>query len=222
MDFFFFTIFPYVAVITFVLGSIIRIDKDPYSYKSKSSQFLRRKQLIIGSVAFHIGILTIFAGHFVGFFTPLALLKAIGVSHSAKQILAIAVGGVAGLLTFFGLVVLLHRRLFDKRIRVTSSVADILILVLLLAQVSLGLLSIFESLKHLDGEEMVKFMLWAQTLATFGGDASAYIENTAFIFKLHIVLGLLIVFVFPFTRLVHIASAPVFFVLRPYQVVRKK
>ncbi len=222
MNFFFFTIFPYMAVVSFILGSILRLDRDPFSYKSKSSQFLRRKQLIIGSITFHVGILIILMGHAVGFFVPLPLLDIMGVSHSFKQVLAISVGGLAGILVLVGLVLLLHRRLFDERIRATSSFTDILILILLLLQVLIGLLSIFESLKHLDGEEMVKFMLWAQTLATFKGDASLYIADVAFVFKLHIVLGLLIVFIFPFTRLVHIFSAPITFVARPYQIVRKK
>ncbi len=222
MNFFFFTIFPYMAVVSFILGSILRLDRDPFSYKSKSSQFLRRKQLIIGSITFHVGILIILMGHVVGFFVPLPLLDIMGVSHSFKQVLAISVGGLAGILVLVGLVLLLHRRLFDERIRATSSFTDILILILLLLQVLIGLLSIFESLKHLDGEEMVKFMLWAQTLATFKGDASLYIADVAFVFKLHIVLGLLIVFIFPFTRLVHIFSAPITFVARPYQIVRKK
>ncbi len=222
MNFFFFTIFPYMAVVSFILGSILRLDRDPFSYKSKSSQFLRRKQLIIGSITFHVGILVILMGHAVGFFVPLPLLDIMGVSHSFKQVLAISVGGLAGILVLVGLMLLLHRRLFDERIRATSSFTDILILILLLFQVLIGLLSIFESLKHLDGEEMVKFMLWAQTLATFKGDASLYIADVAFVFKLHIVLGLLIVFIFPFTRLVHIFSAPITFVARPYQIVRKK
>lgn len=222
MDFFLFQIFPYIAFAVFVLGSILRFDRDPYSWRSKSSQLLRRKQLIIGSVLFHLGILAIFAGHAVGLLTPIAVFDAMGISHSAKQMLAIVAGGVAGVFCFIGLVILLHRRLFDPRIRATTSFADITVLVLLLTQLCLGLFTITVSLHHLDGHEMVKFMSWAQYVVTFRGGADLFLTEVALVFKLHITLGLFILFVWPFTRLVHVFSAPLGFVFRPYQIVRKR
>ena len=222
MNFFLFQIFPYIAMAVFVIGSILRFDRDPYSWRSKSSQLLRRKQLIIGSVLFHLGILAIFAGHAVGLLTPIAVFDAIGISHGAKQMLAIVAGGIAGVFCFFGLVILLHRRLFDPRIKATTSFADITVLGLLLAQLCLGLFSITVSLHHLDGHEMVKFMEWAQHIATFRGGADLFLIDVALVFKLHITLGLFIVFIWPFTRLVHVFSAPLGFVFRPYQIVRKR
>jgi nitrate reductase gamma subunit len=222
MDFFLFQIFPYLAITVFVLGSILRFDRDPYSWRSKSSQLLRRKQLIIGSVLFHLGILAIFAGHAVGLLTPIAVFDAMGISHGAKQMLAIVAGGIAGVFCFIGLVMLLHRRLFDPRIRATTSFADLTVLVLLLAQLCLGLFTITVSLHHLDGHEMVKFMSWAQHVITFRGGADLFLTDVALVFKLHITLGLFIVFIWPFTRLVHVFSAPLGFVFRPYQIVRKR
>jgi nitrate reductase gamma subunit len=222
MEFFLFQIFPYIAITFFILGSILRFDRDPYSWRSKSSQLLRKKQLIIGSVLFHLGILVILGGHAVGLLTPIAIFDALGVSHGAKQMLAIAAGGVAGVFCLIGLVILLHRRLFDERIRATSSFSDIAVLVLLLMQLCLGLYTITVSMYHLDGHEMVKFMNWAQHIVTFRGGAHEYLLDVALVFKLHITLGLFILFVWPFTRLVHVFSAPVGFVFRPYQVVRKR
>ncbi len=222
MNFFLFQIFPYIAVSVFALGCILRFDRDPYSWRTKSSQLLRRKQLIVGSVLFHLGILVILGGHVVGLLTPIAVFDAMGVTHSAKQILAIAAGGIAGVFCFIGLVILLHRRLFDPRIRATSSFSDIAVLFLLLAQLSIGLWTITVSMDHLDGYEMVKFMNWAQSIATFRSGAHEYIADVAMVFKLHITLGLFILFIWPFTRLVHVLSAPIGFVLRPYQVVRKR
>lgn len=222
MSFFLFQIFPYIAIAVFALGSILRFDRDPYSWRSKSSQLLRRKQLIIGSVLFHLGILTILGGHAVGLLTPIAIWDALGVPHGAKQVLAMSAGGIAGVFCFIGIVILLHRRLFDPRIRATSSFSDIAVLVLLLAQLCLGLYTITESMNHLDGHEMVKFMEWAQHIATFRGGAHEYLTDVALVFKLHITLGLSILFVWPFTRLVHVFSAPVGFAFRPYQIVRKR
>ncbi len=222
LDFFLFQVFPYIAVMACVLGCFLRFDRDPYSWRTKSSQLLRRKQLIAGSIMFHLGILTILAGHFVGLLTPIWVFDALGVSHTAKQILAMGAGGIAGIFCLAGLCMLLHRRLFDPRIRKNSSVADIAVLFLLLAQLLLGLLTIPFSMSHLDGHEMVKFMNWAQHIVTFRGGAHEFISDVALVFKLHITLGLFIVLVFPFTRLVHALSAPVGYVFRPYQIVRKR
>lgn len=218
-----FGIYPYLALAVLALGSIIRYDREPYGWRSGSSQLLRRKQLMWGSVLFHAGVLVIFFGHVGGLLTPIALFDALGIPHGSKQVMAIVVGGVAGLLAFAGATLLLHRRLADPRIRKTSSFSDIMILVLLWLQLAIGLGTISVSTDHLDGHEMVKFMNWAQGIFTFQGDASSYIRDTHIIFKLHISLGLTILLLFPFTRLVHMLSAPVRYVWRPgYQIVRSR
>ena len=218
-----FGVFPYIALAVLIVGSIIRYDREPYTWRANSSQLLRRKQLMWGSVLFHLGILMIFLGHFVGLLTPIAIWDALGVPHSAKQILAIVAGGVAGVFCLIGLVMLLHRRLTDARIRSTSNFWDIAILILLLAQLLLGLATIFVSLQHLDGHTMVLFMNWAFGIFTFQPGVADYIMHAPLIFKLHIVLGLTIFLVFPFTRLVHMFSAPVRYLWRPgYQVVRRR
>jgi len=174
-------------------------------------------------VLFHVGVLIVLGGHAVGLLTPIWVFDAMGISHGFKQLMAMSVGGIAGLCCLAGLLLLLHRRLFDPRIRVTSSFGDIAVLVLLLGQLLLGLASITVSMHHLDGHEMVKFMEWAQHIVTFRMGASDYLADVHVIFKLHIVLGMFIFLVFPFTRLVHIWSAPVFYVLRSqYQIVRRR
>ncbi len=218
-----FGIYPYIALAVLALGSVIRYDREPYSWRSGSSQLLRRRQLMWGSVLFHAGVLVIFFGHLGGLLTPIALFDALGIPHSSKQILAIVAGGLAGILAFAGATLLLHRRLFDPRIRSTSSFSDIMILLLLWLQLVLGLGTIPVSMNHLDGHEMVKFMTWAQGIFTFQGDASSYVADAHIIFKTHLVLGLTILLLFPFTRLVHMLSAPVRYVWRPgYQVVRSR
>jgi len=220
---FFFGTYPYIALAVMIIGSIARYERDPFTWKSSSSQMLRTKQLRIGSGLFHVGVLVIFFGHLVGLLTPIWIFDAIGISHGAKQTLAVVAGGIAGVMALVGGLMLFHRRWTDPRIRRTSSFADIAILVLLLAQLVLGLLTIFASLGHLDGHEMVKFMSWAQGIFTFDSAAASYIGDVALVFKLHLVLGLTIFLVFPFTRLVHILSAPVRYLWRPgYQVVRSR
>jgi nitrate reductase gamma subunit len=218
-----FGIYPYICLSVFLIGSVLRFDRDQYTWRSQSSQLLRRRELIWGSNLFHAGILIIFFGHAGGLLTPVAVFEWLGISHTAKQITAMTVGGIAGLSCLVGLVMLLHRRLSDPRILKTSSFGDIAILFLLLGQLLLGLTSIHVSAQHLDGSEMVKLMNWAQHIVTFRPGAAAYVSDVSIIFKCHLVLGMSIFLVFPFTRLVHVLSAPIWYLGRKgYQIVRTK
>lgn len=215
--------YPYVALTVFLVGSVLRFDHSQYTWRSGSSQFLRRRQLAWGSNLFHIGILTIFGGHVVGLLTPLWVFDLLGISHTFKQLLAMSVGGVAGIACWVGLALLVHRRLTDSRIRKTSSFGDIAILLLLWIQLTLGLCTIPVSAQHLDGSEMVKFMDWAQGVFMLRPDNAALVADVSPIFKLHLFLGMTMFLVFPFTRLVHIWSAPVWYLgRRGYQIVRTK
>lgn len=221
INMFFFGLYPYLCLTVFLLGSLMRFERDQYSWRSQSSQLLRRRQLIWGSNLFHVGILVIFAGHAVGLLTPVVVWETLGISHTFKQLMAMTVGGIAGAFCFVGLVMLLYRRLTDSRIRKTSSFGDIAVLVLLLVQLTLGLSSIFVSAHHLDGGEMVALMNWAQHIVTFRAGAADFAAGVSIVFKLHIVLGLSIFLVFPFTRFVHVWSAPIWYLGRQgYQIVR--
>ncbi|MBM3642321.1 MAG: respiratory nitrate reductase subunit gamma [Alphaproteobacteria bacterium] len=213
--------YPYLCLTVFLLGSLLRFDCEQYTWKTGSSQLLRRRQLIWGSNLFHIGILIIFVGHFVGLLTPIWMFDMIGVTHSFKQGLAIVVGGGAGLVMLAGISLLTHRRLTDPRIRRNSSFGDIAVLLLLLAQLLLGLATIPVSLNHMDGGEMLKFMSWAQGIMTLQPGVSDLVADASPVFKAHLMLGMTIFLVFPFTRLVHVWSAPVWYLgRRGYQIVR--
>jgi nitrate reductase gamma subunit len=219
-----FGVYPYVCLAVFLIGSLIRFDREPYTWKSDSSQMLRHGQLRLGSNLFHIGILGIFFGHLVGLLTPLAIWHALGIEAPAKQMLAIVAGGLFGVLMLVGLIVLIHRRLAEPRIRATTTNADWLVLWLLLAQLALGLYSIVESWQHRDGAEMIKLMLWAQHIVTLRTDAASFVLDVAPVFKLHLLLGMSIFLVFPFTRLVHVWSgfASLAYLTRAWQVVRTR
>jgi nitrate reductase gamma subunit len=216
-----FGIYPYVALAVFLLGSLVRFEREPYSWRSGSSQLLRARQLRIGSNCFHVGILFLLVGHTIGLLTPHGLYGLV-ITAPQKQMLAIVSGGAAGLLCFVGLTMLLHRRLADPRIRATSSTADIAILALLWVQLVLGLLTIPFSLGHRDGSVMLQLSHWAQGVVTFQGDAAAQLEGVGLVFKAHILLGLTLFVAFPFSRLVHVWSAPVSYAFRPYQLVRRR
>lgn len=215
--------YPYVALSVFLLGSLIRFDRDQYSWRSGSSQLLRRRQLVWGSNLFHVGILLLLAGHVVGLLTPHALYTSLGLTEGAKQMLAIVAGGIFGVVCFIGMTMLLYRRLFDPRIRKTGSTMDTAILLLLYGQLILGLATLPISLQHSDGSTMVILAEWAQRIVTFRGGPADLMAGVHWIFKLHIFGGLTVFLLFPFSRLVHIWSAPVWYLGRKgYQIVRTR
>jgi nitrate reductase gamma subunit len=223
IDYFIFGIMPYIALTVLIVGSIARYERDPFTWKSSSSQLLRRKQLMWGSVLFHVGILVVFFGHLAGLFTPVWILDALGIPYALKQWMAVLIGGFAGIVALIGATMLLHRRLSDRRIRVTSSFADIAILALIWLQLLIGLGTITLTLQHMDGAEMVRFMTWSQSVILLQLNAWAQVVDVHWLYKAHIFLGLLITILFPFTRLVHMLSAPVRYLWRPgYQVVRSR
>ena len=149
INFVIFGVMPYVALTVFLVGSIARYERDPFTWKSSSSQLLRRKQLIWGSILFHVGILTVFFGHLVGLFTPVWVLDALGVPYGLKQWMAVLIGGPAGLAALIGGTMLIHRRLTDPRIRATSTTLDILIMILIWLQLAIGLLTITLRVRHI-------------------------------------------------------------------------
>lgn len=219
---FIFGIYPYIAVSICLIGCWIRFDREPYSWKASSSQMLHSKDFRKASLAFHIGIIFVLCGHFVGLLTPESVYHHF-ISTSAKQLLAMVSGGIFGLLCLYGLVMLIRRRMTEPRIRANSSFADIAILFLLLGQLVLGLLSIFVSAGHMDGSVMIKLADWTQSIVTFRGiSGAAQITDVNIIYKLHLFLGFTIVLLVPFTRLVHVISAPIWYFGRRYQIVRKR
>ena len=220
---FVFGVYPYIALSIFLLGSLIRFDRDQYSWKSDSSQLLRKGQLRWGSNLFHVGILFLFFGHSVGMLTPHFVYEPF-MTAGAKQLMAMISGGLFGLFGFVGVSILLHRRLSDARIRATSKTSDIVLLWLLWAQFALGLATIPLSAQHLDGGMMMKLAEWAQRIVTFRSGAVELLAGAGWVFKAHLVLGMTVFLIFPFTRLVHVWSGfgTLAYVLRPYQVVRAR
>ena len=213
--------YPYIAIAVLLIGSWLRLDRDSYTWRSGSSQLLSSRGMRLGSNLFHIGVLAILAGHFVGLLTPHFIYEPF-ISTSNKQLLAMGVGGVFGLLAFVGMTILVVRRLFNPRIRATGRRCDLAVLLLLYAQLLLGLASIFVSAGHLDGAQMVRLGEWAQHIVTFRWGAADYIADAHWIYKAHVFLGMTLLLIFPFTRLVHIWSMPISYLRRPYQVVRKR
>jgi len=220
---FLFQVYPYVCFTVFLLGSLLRFDRDQYTWKSDSSQVLSPGLLRWGSNLFHFGILFLFVGHMVGLFTPHAVY---GVFMTAgnKQMLAVVAGGIAGSICFVGLSMLLYRRVFDPRIRLTSHATDIAVLLVLWVQLVVGLITLPFSWQHADGSVMLILADWAQRIVTLRPVDATVLATLPWPYLFHIVFGMTIFLLFPFSRLVHVWSgfASVMYLFRPYQVARSR
>ncbi len=220
---FLFNVYPYLCLAVFLMGSLARFDRDQYTWKSDSSQMLRPRQLRWGSNLFHAGILFLFFGHLFGQLTPHSVYE-VFITASQKQLLAVVAGGIAGAVCWVGLTLLLHRRLADPRIRLTSHRTDIAVLVILWVQLVIGLATLPSSLQHLkDPQTMIVLANYLQGIATFRPDASQLV-GMEWHYLVHMLLGMTIFLLFPFSRLVHIWSgfATVAYLFRPYQIARSR
>ncbi len=218
-----FNVYPYLCLAVFLMGSLARFDRDQYTWKSDSSQLLRKAQLRWGSNLFHGGILFLFFGHLFGQLTPHWLYEMV-VTASQKQLIAVVAGGIAGGLCFIGLTMLLHRRLFDPRIRLTSHRTDIAILVILWVQLVIGLSTLPASLHHVkDPQTMLRLAEYLQGIVLMQPNA-ALVSGTDWHFQAHMLLGMTIFLLFPFSRLVHVWSGfgTLAYLFRPYQMVRAR
>jgi nitrate reductase gamma subunit len=221
---FVFGIYPYIALVVFLGGSLLRFEREQYTWKSDSSQLLRSGQLRLGSIFFHVGILGLFFGHFVGLLTPSAVWAALGVSHGFKQLVAMVAGGIMGTMCLLGLLLLVHRRMSEPRIAATTRKGDRLLLGWLLITLLLGLSTIWLSAGHADGELMVALMYWAQHVVTLRPGAAQFVADAPWLFKAHLFMGMTLFVIFPFTRLVHVWSgfASVTYLGRAWQLVRPR
>ena len=221
---FVFGIYPYIALAIFLLGSLIRFDREQYTWKSDSSQLLHQGSLRAGNILFHIGIIGLLFGHAAGLLTPVWVWDTLGVTHTVKQAVAMAAGGIMGGLCLAGVLTLLVRRFSNERLRAVTTFKDKVVMLWILATLLLGLSSIVVSASHMDGHMMVLLMTWAQHIVTFRGDAAGFIVEAPLIFKLHLLMGMSLFVIFPFTRLVHVWSGfgALGYLGRAYQLVRTR
>ncbi len=216
----FFTYLPHIAMTLFWFGVITRIVKTSRTIQAESSQLLSKKGQRVGGNLFHYGIILVFIGHFTGLFTPPELYHLV-MSTGTKKILAVSMGSVFGSAALIGILVLLFRRSFVTRLRKNSTPQDILLLLLLLFEMTLGIISIFTT-AGASVENYAELGIWARKVVTFQPDAGAVIAGHSLTYKLHIITGLFIFMVFPYTKLMHMWVAPLaYFVRSSWQLVRR-
>ncbi|HEX7325449.1 MAG TPA: respiratory nitrate reductase subunit gamma [Rhodanobacteraceae bacterium] len=219
---FLFDIYPYICLAVLFLGSLIRYDREPYSWKSDSSESISKHELRIGSNMFHYGVGVVLIGHLVGFLIPESFVLSL-MSATQHELLAMVVGGIAGLFAIAGMSVLVHRRLAYRHIRANSRKWDITIILMLWFQLALGLITIWYSAHALAGGEFEHLVDYVQSVVYFKGGGSLLLQGVPWVYQVHILLGWTIFLVTPFTRMVHIWSGvgSLAYLVRPYQLVRK-
>jgi len=218
---FLFGVYPYICIAVLLIGSLIRFDREPYTWKSDSSQLLRAGQLRLGSNLFHYGVIVVILGHFGGFLAPDWAVRW-ALDPRQHQLIAMVVGGIAGLSAIIGLSILIHRRLADPRIRLNSRYWDFAVVTMLWLQLALGLVTVPLSASHMDGVLFETLVAYVKGVVTFNGEAAGLMLGVPLTYKLHILLGFTIFLISPFTRMIHIWSGigALAYLFRPYQIVR--
>ncbi|MCE5001222.1 respiratory nitrate reductase subunit gamma [Staphylococcus pseudoxylosus] len=218
---FLWVIIPYLCIGIFFLGHLARFKFDKFSWTAKSSEFIEKKQLKWGSLMFHLGIIPVAMGHIIGLLMPASWLTAVGVSDHLYHIGAVYIGSVFGIITLIGMLLLTARRITKKNIRRLSSASDIIVNFLLLAIVFMGCYATLvtnATIPSFDYRETIS--VWFRQLFIFSPDADLMLQ-VPLAFKMHILLGFIIMAFWPFTRLVHVWSVPLTYASRSYIIYRK-
>ncbi|MEV4889302.1 respiratory nitrate reductase subunit gamma [Nonomuraea sp. NPDC055795] len=213
---FFWVIAPYVTLVVLIGGLLWRYRYDKFGWTTRSSQLYESRLLRIASPLFHYGLVFVIAGHVIGLFIPASWTEAIGLSDHAYHLLARVFGGLAGLAVLAGLALLIYRRRRNGPVFRATTVNDKVMYVALALAVVAGLVATLTGAEYRDSVSP-----WFRSVFVFRPDAEAMAEATIF-FKLHVIAGMVMIGLFPFTRLVHALSAPVGYLFRPYIVYRSR
>ena len=210
---------PYLAALVFVAGHLWRWRFDRLGWTSRSSQLLEQRWLRIGSPLFHIGLLGVLGGHVVGILVPERATHAVGVSNHLYHVVALAAGGVFGVFALAGIVILTLRRLLVVRVRRAGTGLDVATDLLLLAVIALGMgETIGWQLGVGDYDYRVTVSVWFRHLLTLSPDASL-LSGAPWIYQAHTLASLALFALWPFTRLVHVWTAPLQYVGRRAHVL---
>ncbi|MYT74333.1 MULTISPECIES: respiratory nitrate reductase subunit gamma [unclassified Streptomyces] len=214
-------VLPYVAVVLLIAGTIWRYRYDKFGWTTRSSQVYESKLLNIASPVFHYGILFVLAGHIIGIFIPMSWTEKVGVSEHTYHMFSLIGGTFAGVLTVCGIFMLLYRRRFKAPVFRATTRNDKLMYLVLLAAIVLGMTA---KLTHASGDGYnyrESIGPWARSLFTLNPDIDL-MHGVPVLYQIHAVVGMSLIALVPFTRLVHMFSAPVQYLFRPYVVYRSR
>ena len=214
-------VFPYVCLTIFVVGHFWRYRYDKFGWTTRSSQLYEDRLLRIGSPMFHFGILAVFLGHVMGLGVPKSWTEAVGISEGVYHFLAVAVGAVAGFCTLVGMAILIYRRRTVGPVFSATTVMDKVMYAFLAAVILLGLWNtvVANLFDHYDYRESVS--IWFRGIFFLDPQPDLMAEAPLG-FQLHALVAMSLFALWPFTRLVHVFSAPLGYLTRPYIVYRSR
>ncbi|MDR0200173.1 MAG: respiratory nitrate reductase subunit gamma [Streptococcaceae bacterium] len=218
---FLWVIYPYVMLASFFVGTFFRLRR-PGTVTAKSSELLEKKQLIVGSILFHVGIIGVFGGHIIGIFIPESFTRSIGISDEFyHEFLALGFGGFFGACLLIGVLILIWRRFTNRRVFLNSSWSDLVVIAALGVTIVLGMLSSFVAGPMTAGfDYRQNISIWGRTLFVLQPHWQL-MGGIPLMYKLHIVCGLAIFGFFPYTRLVHALYVPLQYLGRRFVVFRR-
>ncbi len=221
MDVLLWVIFPYICLATFVVGHVWRYRYDQFGWTTRSSQMYESRLLRIGSPMFHFGLLFVLGGHLLGLVIPKSWTEAIGISQHVYHLIAISLGAVAGFCTVVGMLMLIWRRRLTPAVFSATTAMDKFMYVILAGVILLGLGNtvLGNMFSTYDYRETVS--LWFRGVFSLSPDP-ALMVGAPMTFQLHALLAFALLGVWPFTRLVHVFSAPIDYLWRPYIVYRAR
>ena len=215
-----FTYLPHIALAICTFGVITRLIMINKTVQAESTQFLADKHVKLGSNLFHVGIIFVFFGHLT-LFIPEWLYHMV-MTTETKRIIALSMGSFFGLMALVGMSILIVRRFNSPRIKANSSIQDYFIIILLLVEVIVGLTAVAGTATA-PIEKYAALSHWAQAVVTFQPDAGVILASHPIQFKIHIVIGLFIFMIFPYTKLMHMLVYPFVYVFKSgFQLVRKR
>ncbi|MFD1065669.1 respiratory nitrate reductase subunit gamma [Oceanobacillus locisalsi] len=221
MDLLLWGVFPYIVITIFILGHVYRYQKDQFGWTTKSSEFLEKKRLRIGSLLFHWGLLFVFGGHVLGLIVPVGFYNALGVTEHMYHVIAIGFGVPAGIAAFAGIILLTYRRISVKRIKATTSASDWVALIFVIIALLSGLIATSFNVDAQGFDYRTTIAPWLRGLFIFNVQPEL-MQSVPIWFKIHIYCTFALYVVWPFTRLVHAFSFPVRYLRRSYVIYKKR
>ncbi|MGV8978076.1 MAG: respiratory nitrate reductase subunit gamma [Cellulomonas sp.] len=213
---------PYAAIAVFVVGHIWRYRYDQFGWTTRSSQLYENKLLRAGSPMFHVGIIMVAGGHAVGLLVPAEWLDAIGIHEHVYHLGATVLGSFAAVLTVAGLVILIYRRRTVAPVFIATTRMDKLMYVALAAALGFGSLAVIQhQILGAGYDYRGSVSPWIRSILSLRPDA-ALMAGVPLAFQVHVVASTLLFALWPFTRLVHVFSAPLGYLTRPYVVYRSR
>ncbi|WP_369250285.1 respiratory nitrate reductase subunit gamma [Streptomyces sp. R41] len=212
---------PYIAFALLIAGLVWRHRYDKFGWTTRSSQVYESKLLNIASPAFHYGILFVLVGHLIGLFVPESWTGSLGIGEHTYHLFSLYGGTAAGALTVLGILLLIYRRRTNSPVFRATTVNDKLMYVVLLGAIVMGMTA---KLTHASGDGYnyrQTIAPWARSLFTLR-PRTELMHGVPVLYQVHAVIGMALIALVPYTRLVHMFSAPVRYLFRPYVVYRSR